>query len=275
MDRFTSYLREVDPSVSVLLLKVPLQNNPPLAPDWLRCEMLERFRVIREAHLEPGIRLLEVGAGSHAIATVPLAHQVGPGGRVVAVEPARWTFFREIVEAAGVGDRVLPIACDARWLPFRSDSLDLATCVHGIRSLQSEEVIVRVFAEMLRVARKVFLAESLPLARNEAQQAHLAMYNLREEVFEAVTGRRDDLRYFHMDQLKRFVERAGGVIESTRTLDVDLPHALAYLPRSYVEKVADSRTREDLLHRWDEARSLGERYGTDHPPVGVLIATRS
>ena len=274
MDRFNSHLKEVDRSASALLLRVPLQNTPPLAPDWLRCEMLERFRVIREAHLQPGVRLLEVGAGSHAIATVPLAHEVGPRGLVVAVERARWTLFREIVGAAGVGDRIVPVASDARWLPFRPDALDLAVCIHGIRSLQSEKVMVRVFGEMLRVARRVCLAESLPLARNEAQRAHLAMYDLREEVFEAITGRRDDLRYLPLDQLERLVERAGGVIESTKTVDVDLPHALAFLPRSYVERVPDSRTRGDLLRRWEEARSLGERYGTDHPPVGFLIATR-
>lgn len=178
------------------------------------------------------------------------------------------------MDAAGVGDRVYPVTCDARRLPLASDSLDLAACVHGIRSLQSEEAMVRVFGEMLRIARTVFLAETLPMARNAAQRAHLAMYNLREEVFQAVTGRRDDLHYLPMDRVKRLVEEVGGAVERTGTLELDLPHALAYFPRSYVEQVPEPRARADLLRRWDEARRLCERDGTDHPPVGFLLATR-
>ncbi|ALL00345.1 hypothetical protein Pyrde_0295 [Pyrodictium delaneyi] len=41
---------------------------------------------------------------------------------------------------------------------------------------------------MLRVSEMVFIAESLPIARNERQKAHLEFYNLREEIFEALYG---------------------------------------------------------------------------------------
>ncbi len=275
MNRFQGQLDAVDPAFVELLHRVPLQERPPLPPDWLRCEVLERYQVLRHAALDPTSTVLEIGSGGHAISTIPLAFGVGPGGRVLAAERARWTQFLATVTASGMEDRVRPVACDARRLPLRDHAVDVATCVHGIRSLESEENMVHVFREMLRVAPRVFLAETLPIARNAAQRAHLAMYSLREEMFRATTGHPDDVQYLPLESLVRLVERAGGVVENAKTLDVDLPHALAYFPRTMVETVPDAPARESLQHRWDEANALRERHGTDHPPVGMITARRS
>ena len=236
--------------------------------------MLERFLVLREARIAPGASILEVGAGPHAIATVPLAHLVGKDGRVVAVELTRWTHFREVVEAAGMSARVFPVKCDARSLPLRSNSLVVALCIHGIRSLGNDDSVVRVLREMLRVAATVFLAESLPEARSDPQRAHLAMYDLRSEVFAATTGRADDLPYRPLAALRGVVERAGGKVRASRVLDVDLPHALAHIPRTYVETIPDEGRRKNLLERWDRANHLAGIHGSDHPPVGVVEAAR-
>lgn len=134
---------------------------------------------------------------------------------------------------------------------------------------------MQVIREMLRVSPRVFLAESLPIARTSAQRAHLAMYDLREEVFAATTGSRDDLHYSPLDGLASLVERAGGVVVNTEVLDVDLPHFLAYFPRALVEGIPAGVLREDLLRRWDAANAMREKYGEDHPPVGIVTARRS
>lgn len=274
MDRFLRLLAQTDPSVAAILEKVPQQRSPPLPPDWLRIEMLERFTVLAEASIPRGARVLEVGAGSHAITTVPLAHLVGRDGAVVAAERERWTHFREVVGGTGMAERVHPVTCDARRLPLLSDAFGRALCVHGIRSLGPDDAITGVFREMLRVAGTLFVAESLPEARTEAQKAHLAMYNLRSEVFEATTGRPDDRPYLPLARLIGLVEEAGGSVRASKVLDIDLPHALAYFPRTLVEKVPPSARRERLLAQWDEASVLAKTYGTDHPPVGVVVATR-
>ncbi len=271
---FKAELSKVDSGFRSVLGNLPFREDHHLPPNWLHWEMLERNRVLQHAGIQAAMRVLEVGAGAHAIATVPLAHLVGPEGRVVAVERDRWPYFRQIVGDAGLEERVLPTACDARMLPFPSETFDLGTCVHGIRSLREEAIMVEVFREMLRVAPRLFLAESLPEARNEAQRAHLAMYNLREEVFEAVLGHKDDIHYLPLERLAGLVEEAGGELVESRVTDVDLPHFLAFLPREYVERVVDDATRDDLLRRWDEANRLLERYGAEHPPVGVLLAER-
>lgn len=275
MNRLDRQLHAADAAFVDVVRRLPLQESPPLPPDWLRCEVLERYQVLRHAALVPGTTIVEVGSGSHAISTIPLAFAVGPSGRVLAVERARWTQFHSVVVDSGMEGRIRPVACDARRLPLRDNSTDLAACVHGVRSLESEEGMVRVFREMLRIAPRVFVAETLPIAKNNAQRAHLAMYNLREEVFRATTGHRDDMHYLPLESLVQMVQRAGGVVESADALDIDLPHALAYFPRSMVESIREVPVRESLLHRWDAANSQCKRYGTDHPPVGIITARRS
>lgn len=275
MGRYEEQLGDAGPRFARLMDRIPLQHTPPLAPDWLRCEMLERHQLLKSARIRAGSRIVEVGSGPHAIATVPLAFELGARGRLIAVERARWTKFRTISKASGLDRRIWPLAGDARRLPLRNDSADLAVCVHGVRSLANEETMVEVFREMLRVAPRVFLAESLPSATTEAQRAHLAMYELREEVFAATTGHRDDLRYLPLDRLAALVERAGGRVMSSITTTIDLPHALAFFPRDLVESIPDMSLREQLLDRWESASSMRASVGEDHPPVGIISAQRS
>jgi len=275
MERFQNRLSQADPGFRHLIGRVPLQATPPLPPEWLRCEMTERYEVLRHAPVLDGATVLEVGSGAHAMSTVPLAWRAGKTGRVIAVERARWSQFRPIVAAVGLEDRVHPVAGDARRLPLRTNSADFAVCLHGVRSLRGEDNIVRVLREMLRVSPRVFVAESLPIARTGGQRAHLAMYNLREDVFSATNGIRDDLPYLPLDQLEALVVTAGGVVEQTESLEVDLPHFLAYFPRSLAAAVPNEDQRATLLKRWDEAEAMRQRYGEDHPPVGIVTASRA
>ncbi len=274
MGRFEARLRSSEPGVRNLIKRIPMQATPPLPAEWLRCEMLERLEVLRRAPLEGVTSVLEVGSGPQAISTIPLAYLLGPAGRVIAAERSRWGRFRAIVAESGLGGRVWPIACDARRLPLRDGCADLAVCVHGVRSLRGVENSIRIVREMLRVAPRVFLAESLPLARTKAQGAHLAMYDLREDVFLATSGAKDDLRYPTLDHLVSVAERAGGTVETTGTLEIDLPHFLAYFPRALVEEISSKEVREPLLKRWDEADSMRQRYGEDHTPLGIVVAGR-
>ncbi len=234
--------------------------------------MRERFRVLAAAPLRRGSRALEIGSGPHAISTVPLAHRVGRHGLVVAAERSRWTHFREVIDATGVGAAIAPVQCDARRLPFPDASFDLACCVHGVRSLGTDAEVIQVVREMLRVAGVVFVAESLPDAPTDAVRAHQAMYGLRSEVFEATTGRADDHPYRSLSGLVRLVEAAQGHVLDSKVLPMRLPHALAFFPRSWVERVPEATRRAELLARWDAADQLARRHGTDHPPVGVVIA---
>lgn len=274
VDRARRQLEKEGTAVAELLAKIPLSHAGPLPPDWLRTEMLERFQVLRASEALLGPRVVEVGSGPHAIATVPLAFFVGERGWVVAVEPARWDRFREVVGSSGLSARVHPVRGDARSLPFSPDAFTTAVCLHGVRSLGDGRSLVAVFREMLRVARTVIVAESLPEGRTDAQRAHLAMYDLREEAFEAAFGRRDDRRYLPMAQLLRRVEEAGGQIRSSRAVEIDLPHFLAEFPRELLAQIRDPPRRDRLTAAWDHAAELAKQHGADHPPVGIVVASR-
>jgi len=215
-----------------------------------------------------------IGCGAHALTTVPLAYLVGETGRIVSIDRSRWRFFEEVTSSAGVKHRIIPLKLDARELPFPFRAFSLAVLVHGIRSLKNEETITKVISEMLRVSERVFIAESLPVANNERQRAHLELYNLREEIFEALFGERDDFHYLTLERLKELVERAGGKVIESGTFEPKLPHYLAYIPREYVEGIEDEEKRAKLLRRWDRAYEKWKN-GAEHPPVGWLVARLS
>ncbi|WP_237702067.1 class I SAM-dependent methyltransferase [Thermococcus sp. AM4] len=235
--------------------------------------MLERFRVLGFAPLNEGMNVLEIGCGAHALTTVPLAYLVGEAGRVVAVDRSRWRFFEDVTSSAGVKHRIIPLKLDARELPFPFRAFDLAILVHGVRSLKNEEAMIKVISEMLRVSERVFIAESLPVAKNERQRAHLELYNLREEIIEALFGEKDDLHYPTLEKLVELVEWAGGDVIESGTFEPELPHYLAYIPGEYVERIEDEEKRAELLRRREEAYEKWKE-GAEHPLVGWLIAKR-
>jgi ubiquinone/menaquinone biosynthesis C-methylase UbiE len=224
-------LKNVEKDFAEIVTKIPPRGEPyPLGPYWLHLEIIERYRILLTAHIDPGTAVLEVGCGPHVLATVPLAYMVDDG-RVCAVDRGRWTYFNDVLEAAALRERVMPLWCDAGFLPLQPGYFNTAVIVHGIRSLHDGDTMVGIFREMLRVSPRIFVAESLPIARTRAQKAHLDLYNLREEVFELVEGRKDDINYLPLDKLAALVETAGGIITKKKAMEVHLPHYLAFFSK--------------------------------------------
>ncbi len=264
-------LEKVEKGFAQILMKIPPRNDHPLLPPyWLHLEMLERYYLLRDA--VQSTSLLEVGCGPHAMATVPLAYMVGEKGHVCAVDRERWYYFEEIVKASSLRGRITPLWCDALYLPFRPASFDTAVIIHGIRSMRNEFIMKAIFREMLRVSSHLLVAETLPIAKTEAQKAHMEMYNLREEIFEAVTGRKDDIHYLPLERLTELVEGAGATVTEAATLEVKLPHYLAYIPREVIEEIKDDKKKAEILERWEAALENLQKYGEEHPPVGVVKA---
>lgn len=178
------------------------------------------------------------------------------------------------MELSGLQKRVTPIQGDAKSLPFSRSCSDLVVCIHGIRSFQNREAVVKTVREMLRVSKeRVFLAESAPLARNMAQKAHLAIYNLRRQVF-LVLGHEDwgGIPYFQQKELERIVKEAGAMKTNVKLIDVDMPHHLAYFPAKIIEKIQDEKLRDNLKQKWKKALKMLERYGEEQPPVITVNA---
>ena len=271
-------LRRMDPELRKALKSMPsYQPHPRLPSDWFQWQVAERYTVLKYAELIDGANVLEVGCGPQAIATIPLAVLVGERGRVVALDRGRWGDFWKLLKTSGFEKRVIPVQEDARSLPFPRSCFDLVVCVHGIRSFENREAVIKAVKEMLRVSReRIFLAESSPVGRNMAQKAHLAMYNLRRPVFVAL-GREleGDMPYFPPKELENIVKEAGAAKIDVRLVDVNMPHHLAWFPIEIIEKIRDKKVRNDLKRKWREALRMMEKHGEEHPPVVALQAWKS
>jgi ubiquinone/menaquinone biosynthesis C-methylase UbiE len=273
-EKLSKCLHGVDEDFVEAIMRIPPRGEVEPSPFWLHFEMAERYKILQRAGIEWGMNILEVGCGANAITTVALAYLVGESGRVVAVDIGRLEHVEEVLNLTGMKQRVFSLALDAAKLPFEFECFDLAVVVHGIRSFRNEETIVRILREMLRVSPRLFIAESLPLAKTKAQAAHLEMYNLREDIFEAVSGVKDDIHYLPLHKLRELVERAGGRVTEALTLDIGQPHFLAYIPKEIIEKIEDRTVKQDFLRRWEVANSKIQKYGEEHLPVGIVKATR-
>jgi len=271
-------LKGTDPELREILKRIPsYQPHPRLPSDWFHWQIIERYTILKQARLVSGANVLEVGCGPQAIATISLALLVGECGRVVALDRGRWSDFWKLVEASGLQKRVIPIQEDARSLPFPYSCFDLAVCVHGIRSFDNREAVVNVIKEMLRVTKeRIFLAESSPIAKNKAQEAHLAMYNLRRPTFLALGHEHlGDIHYFTPQEMSQIVTEAGATKVDAKLVDVNMPHHLAYFPLEEIKKIRDKKVRDDLEERWKRALEMLNKYGEEHPPVVVLNAWKA
>ena len=250
------------------------QPHPRLPPDWYQWQVAERDMILKHAKIESGVNLLEIGCGPQAIATIPLACLVGEEGRIIALDKGRWGDFWKLIGRGGVESRVIPLQDDARELPFPYSCFDLSVCIHGIRSFETREACVEAVREMLRVSKeRIFLAESSPIARNMAQKAHIAMYNLRRDVFLAMDrSEAGDIPYFSQKELVKIVKEAGATKIDAKLVEVNMPHHLAWFPPEIYEKIKDKGERESLRRRYMAGERMLNKYGEEHPPVIVINA---
>ncbi|MBU7044566.1 MAG: class I SAM-dependent methyltransferase [Theionarchaea archaeon] len=266
------YLQQVEPGFREIIRRIPPREEPLPTPYWLHLEMIERFHVLRAVGIKEGNTVLEIGCGAHALTTVPLAYLLGPQGNLFTTDRERWTFFHSVVHASGLQDRIFPFQCTALTLPLPSQSVDCSVLIHGVRSLGDQSTMIGVFAEMLRVSPTVCVAETLPCAHTSAQRAHLDMYNLREELFQALSGRKDDVHYLPLDTLCTLMEKAGGTILSAEHHEMRFPHFLAYFPKEEILRITSRKKRRELLKEWKFAHENLLQYGEEHPPVGIVTA---
>lgn len=268
-------LSHIDKDFAKIIKNIPPQPEQPpvLTPYWLHIEILERYKVLKHANISTGDTVLEVGCGPHAMGTIPLAYVVGDFGQVVAVDIGRWDHFNDIVHTTPL-THITPVECDAVCLPF-TGGIDTAFILHALRSFRSEHTIVTIIKDMLRVSSSIFIAHTLPIAKTKAQKAHITMYNLRRDIFEAVTGKKDDLHYFPLEKVAEFVKKAGGVITSAYSIDIDLPHYLAYMPEEFINRIQDQSTKRALLKKWQKEKTNLIKYGEKHPPVGIVQAQKA
>jgi SAM-dependent methyltransferase len=114
-------------------------------------EIAARERYLSLLDLCPGQAVLDVGAGTGCVA-IEMARRVGPGGRVVALDPSATlvAYGREAATRSGVGDILEWRIGRAEVLPLADGAFDRAFCRWVLLHVDAAEAVVR---EMRRVTR--------------------------------------------------------------------------------------------------------------------------
>jgi len=269
----TRRLQLVDEQFREIIKQIPPQDNSAPHPYWVHSELIERYLVLKNINIRKGMKVLDIGCGADALTSIALAYFVGKEGTVVAVDRARWSRFEKMVSYVQYQDRIIPLKLDASELPIPYRAFDLADIIHGIRSMGEDDEIKGVLKELLRVSSRVTIAESLPIAKNPAQQAHLDMYNLREPVFEAAFGKKDDFHYRTEMELVKIMESSGAKNIKSKVIEFDLPHYLAFFPKEIMMKIEDEKLQKVYLQKWKRAYAQLQEVGESHPPVCIISTT--
>lgn len=112
-----------------------------------------RHEALLRAGLTPGMHLLDVGAGTGAIAA-SAAEVVGPQGSVTALEPSRGMLQETIRK------RLRPaVQGMAENLPFADNSFDMVTMGYALRHIAELHVAFREYQRVLKPGGRVLLLE--------------------------------------------------------------------------------------------------------------------
>lgn len=235
---------------------------------------MERMALTVEMRLHDCDLVLDVGCGRgyFTIATANFAEHV------VSLDVMNdygrhgwWKNFATSTDEVGLSDRITGVRADVRCLPFGESSFDGAVAVHSIRNFQDRATIEMAIGEMKRVVVEggnVIIAESLPVARNKAQEAHLEMFECKARYS---TG---ELRYLKRDELMGIFENAGFKEIEARELDCNLSAAppLFCIDR-HLSPLAEMERRE-AKDAYRKAINLIREYGEISPPTILVMATK-
>ena len=171
---------------------------------------------IRQAHVRPGMKVLDVAGGTGDLA-LRFARQAGPQGEVwlTDINGSMLAQGRDRMLDAGV---LLPVAqCDAERLPFAAAHFDVVTVAFGLRNMTHKD---RALAEMARVLRPGGRLLVLEFSRVWAPLSPLYdaySFNVLPWLGRKFAGDSDSYRYLAesirmhppQDELARLMERSG------------------------------------------------------------------
>jgi ubiquinone/menaquinone biosynthesis C-methylase UbiE len=180
-----------------------------------------------------------------------------------------WRNFRISMQELNLSDKILGVRSHASSIPFRDSSFSLAVAVHSVRNFQDKESIKRAVSEMKRVVTKkgnVIIVESLPIAKNKAQEAHLQMFRYK------VKYTSGELDFLSEKELVEMFHSVGFSKIETKQLNYNLSAAppFFYLDSSSLAE----REREEAKKAYDRAIAMIKKWGDASPPAVFIKATK-
>jgi len=221
---------------------------------------MERTALARDIGLDKEDIVLDVGCG-RGYFTIAASTR---SRRVIGLDPMNgmsrhgwWRNFKESIRELQLGSKVLPLKADAQSIPLRDCSMDKAVAVHCIRNFQNRQSIQNALREMNRVLSEdgeLIIVENVPIARNKAQEAHLAMYRCK---CDCSSG---DIYYFSQEQLLKMFGSAGLTETRVEFVDYDLSATppIFYLDSSRLGKGQMEKAQKEYAAAVDIIKKHGE-----------------
>lgn len=235
---------------------------------------MERMALAQEMQLQKHDRVLDVGCGRgyFSIAAAELSKFVVGLDRMDGFgRHGWWRNFKTSMHELNLPGKVSGIRSDARHIPFKGSSFNVAVAVHSIRNFPNKRCIERTLQEMKRVVAKggnVVIVENLPVARTKAQEAHLRMFRCK------VKYTSGELDFLSEGELVDMFHNAGLNEIETKELNYDWNAAppLFYID-CYLTSLAE-RERKEAKEAYEKAINMIRKWGETSPPAILVKAIR-
>ncbi len=192
-----------------------------------------RFQIAQAMKLAPGSRILEIGCGQGDMTAV-LANQVGPCGKVVAVDPADPSYGAPYnlgqstthLKNSVLGERIeFHLNQDPLEPEFLSQKapFDAAILAHCIWYFPNRDLIYQTLAELRLHISQLFIAEWLLNEQTPAQHMHFLAATLQGKIAPLIPNCDANIQTpLTQAELLDIIQSAGWIIQTQSNLDTSL-----------------------------------------------------
>jgi SAM-dependent methyltransferase len=151
-------------SADVRLLNDRFPRSAKYHPQWLiangmsgaGCTLWLTEWLAETLDLQPGLRVLDLGCGK-AISSIFLAREFGVQVWAADLWIAASDNARRIADS-GLSDRVFPLHCDARSLPFAGEFFDAVVCIDCYSYFGTDDLYLNYLANFVRIGGQLGIA---------------------------------------------------------------------------------------------------------------------